>query len=96
MCQINVDTIDNLCFEARPSFIKIDIEGFERQAIAGMAKTIQEYNPVIALSVYHKPLDLFDLAISILSLNSNYDLYLRHYTESIYETVMFFVPKTVN
>ena len=42
--------------------------------------------------VYHKVSHLWDIPRYVLSLYSDYRIYLRHYTESIYETVMYFVP----
>lgn len=49
-------------------------------------------HPKIAISVYHKSSDFRKIPEQILSIRSDYKIYLRHYTESIYETVMFFIP----
>ena len=32
----------------------------------------------------------------VLSIRSDYKIYLRHYTEGIYETVMYFIPSEIN
>lgn len=77
-----------------PTFVKIDIEGGEMDALKGMKNIIKKYSPQIAVSVYHKPTDFVDIPEFILSQNKSYKIYLRHYTESIYETVMFFIPET--
>ena len=78
---------------APPTFIKMDVEGQELNALIGMSDVIKKYRPQIAISVYHKPKDFFQIPFYINSLFDEYKIYLRHYTESIYETVMFFVPK---
>jgi len=78
-----------------PTFIKIDIEGGEMDALKGMENTLRTYTPQIAISIYHRPADFFEIPEFILGISNNYKLYLRHYTESIYETVMFFVPQSL-
>ena len=49
----------------------------------------------MAISVYHSPFDLFEIPeiISGIVGKNAYNIYIRHYTESIYETIMFFIPK---
>jgi FkbM family methyltransferase len=77
------------------SFLKMDIEGGELDALRGAAATIAKFNPKIAISVYHKVDDLWKIPTTILSYNKNYNIFLRHYTEGLAETVMFFIPKMV-
>ena len=76
-----------------PSFLKMDIEGEERRAIAGAAGIIGKHRPKAAISVYHRAGDFWRIPKQLLSIYPRFDVYLRHYTESIYETVMFFVPR---
>lgn len=90
--EIKVDKLDNFNIESA-SFIKIDIEGGERGALEGARNTILKYHPRIAVAVYHNPLDFIEIPELVFSIRSDYDIYLRHYTETIYETVMFFIPK---
>ena len=80
-------------FLATPGFLKMDIEGEEHRAIAGAACIIGKNRPKAAIAVYHKAGDFWRIPKQMLSINPGFDLYLRHYTESIYETVMFFVPR---
>lgn len=93
--EINVDRLDDLIDE-KVTFIKMDIEGAERNALEGMEKTIATYQPTLAISVYHRKDDLWKIPEQILNIRSDYDLYLRHYTEGISETVMFFVPQSTD
>jgi FkbM family methyltransferase len=88
---INVDTLDNL-IQNKITFIKMDIEGYEQNAILGSTKTIKKYHPKLAISVYHKPNDLWKIPELILNIREDYRIYLRHYTEGISETIMFFIP----
>lgn len=74
-------------------FLKMDIEGAEKQAISGSRRHIKEDNPYLAVCVYHLPGDIWEIANQILSINSNYNLYLRHHRIDPNETVLYAVPK---
>lgn len=67
----NIDRVD---------FIKMDIEGAESKALKGASNTIKRYKPKLAISAYHKHDDLYRLPEQILSLRSDYKLYLDYYT----------------
>ncbi len=88
---IQIDTLDRL-IDTPVTFIKMDIEGSEAEALEGAVQTITRYRPILAISIYHKPGDFWRIPKQILEICNDYTLYVRHYTESIYETVMFFVP----
>ncbi len=89
--EINVDLLDHL-IDDNVSYIKMDIEGAEKSAIEGSKKTILKYHPRLAICVYHKEDDLHRIPELIFSIRDDYKIYLRHYTEGVTETVMFFVP----
>lgn len=89
--QIKVTSLDKLDIKD-VTFIKMDIEGAEEGAILGARETITKYHPKLAISVYHKANDFWKIPELILSIRTDYKLYLRHYTEGIAETVMFFIP----
>lgn len=89
---IEVEPLDDIITD-KVTFIKMDIEGTEREAIAGARETIKKYHPKLAISVYHQANDLWYIPEQILGIRDDYDLYLRHYTEGIAETIMFFIPK---
>ncbi len=89
---LEVDTLDHLINE-KISFIKIDIEGWERMAIEGMRNHILNDHPKMAISVYHKVDDFWKIPEQVFAIRHDYDIYMRHYTEGTDETVMFFMPK---
>ncbi|MCU7828657.1 MAG: FkbM family methyltransferase [Candidatus Thiodiazotropha sp. (ex Myrtea sp. 'scaly one' KF741663)] len=92
---IEVDRLDDILDgSVKPTFIKMDIEGAEMAAIEGSKRIIFECHPRLAICVYHKPGDFWRLPEAILKIRSDYRIYLRHYTETIYETVMFFMPSS--
>jgi len=90
---LDIDTIDNLIDE-KVDFIKMDIEGAEQDAIIGAKNTIEKYTPILAICIYHKAEDWYKIPQKILEINSDYKIYLRHYMEGIFETVMYFIPKS--
>ena len=90
--EINVDKLDSLVNE-QTTYIKMDIEGAEAFAIEGAESTILRDHPRLAICVYHKVDDLWKIPEQVLKIRDDYKLYLRHYTEGVDETVMFFIPK---
>jgi len=89
---IHVDRLDAI-IQDKITFLKMDIEGFESNAIEGAKETIKKYHPRLAISVYHKKDDFWKIPEQVLRIREDYDIYLRHYTQGISETIMFFMPK---
>ena len=90
---IEIETIDDVLEGKVVGFIKMDIEGAEREALEGARFTISMQHPVLAVSVYHKRNDIWELPAQIINMNPNYKLYLRHYTVSYGDTVLYAVDK---
>ncbi len=88
----NINTMDNL-IDDKVDFIKLDIEGAEQDTIIGASETIKKYHPVLAICIYHKAQDWYKIPQLVLNIRDDYSIYLRHYMEGIYETVMYFIPK---
>jgi FkbM family methyltransferase len=88
---IEVDTIDNVLDGRRVTYISMDIEGAERNALLGGEQTVRVWRPRLAVCVYHKREDLFDLVLLLRGFVPDYALYLRHYTDNQTETVLYAV-----
>lgn len=82
------DTIE--CHDA--TFIKMDVEGAEMDALTGAKETIQRNKPKLAICIYHKDRDFIDIPRYILSLVPDYKLYVRHHAFSTNETVLYAIP----
>lgn len=92
---ISVDTIDNLLSSEPVTFIKMDIEGSELNALKGAQESIKKHKPTLAICVYHKAEDLITIPQFIKSLNQDYKFYLRKHM--IYfinsELVLYCLPR---
>lgn len=73
------------------TFIKMDIEGVETDALLGAKNTIQKNKPKLAIAVYHNACDLWKTPLLIKNLKKDYRFYLRHYTNEIIDTVCYAV-----
>ena len=60
-------------------FIKLDIEGAEYHALQGAMLTISKWKPKLAICMYHKTEDMWELPHLIRSLRSDYEFAFRHY-----------------
>jgi FkbM family methyltransferase len=87
--KIKIDTIDNVLSGKRASIIKMDIEGAELSALKGAEQTIKMYHPTLAICIYHKKEDLFEIPNYIKSLDSTYHFYARIYASSATEFVLY-------
>ena len=86
---IETISIDEMLDGKRATYIKMDIEGSEYEALIGAEHTIKKYKPKLAISVYHKRGDIWQIPMLLLSYNSDYKLYLRTYSFSGNDTVLY-------
>ena len=71
-------SVDTILAKKPATIIKMDVEGFEREAIWGSAYTISHFAPKMMVSLYHRNEDIFELPLLIKKLNPAYKLYIRH------------------
>ena len=86
-------SLDKWHFRAPPTFIKMDIEGAELEALWGAREIIRKHSPVLAICAYHEPDHLWQIPLLIHALNPNYELRLRRYLEATWELIWYAVPK---
>lgn len=75
------------------TFVKMDIEGAELDALEGMKEIIKKDRPKLAICIYHKYDDLWEIPLYVHNLVEDYDLYIRHYHPICEETVLYAIPK---
>mgnify|MGYP004547013625 CR=1 FL=1 len=86
---IEVVKLDDILKDERVSFIKMDIEGAELNALKGAEQIIKEQKPRLAISVYHNATDFIEIPQLLLSFRSDYKFYLRHYSLLANEIVLY-------
>lgn len=77
---------------ARIDWIKMDIEGAEREALAGAARVLRELSPKLAICVYHRPDDLWELPLQMAELQPGARLHLAHHSQNLYVSVCYARP----
>ncbi|MBR2548735.1 MAG: FkbM family methyltransferase [Clostridiales bacterium] len=87
--EIETVALDDVLAGKRITFIKMDIEGAEYEALLGARQLIMENRPRMAISVYHKFEDFVLLADLVLKMHPDYRIAFRHYGFDDLETVMY-------
>jgi FkbM family methyltransferase len=87
---VPVVTLDGLA--PRPTFVKMDIEGFEHEALAGARTLLSGGDTAFAVTLYHRMSDLWTIPLFIHACAPQLRLFLRHYAEDWAETVCYAVP----
>jgi len=87
---ISAVALDEYMAGQRVTFIALDIEGEELSALRGAKNIIVEQRPKLAISVYHKAEDIWEIPFLVKEYNPDYRLYLRHYhLLDMAETVLY-------
>jgi FkbM family methyltransferase len=85
--------IDELLGDQSVTFIKMDIEGAEFDALLGARAVIERDAPVLAVCVYHTQADIWRIPLLLRSMKTDYSYFLRTYDGDGFQTVLYAVPK---
>ncbi len=86
---IPVTSLDRTLNGDRVTFIKMNIEGAELEALRGAEKAITRCRPRLAISAYHRSSDLWEVPFLIRELRPDYNLYMRQHDGGVIETVCY-------
>lgn len=91
---VKCTSIDKYCKDngILPTFIKMDIEGAEKEALMGAKETIRTLKPKLAISAYHLLDDIYEIPLLLLKFNPNYQFYYKK-VDCDYELVLFAINK---
>lgn len=92
--EIEVRKLDDVLQDRKVTFIKMDIEGSELAALRGAEQIIRRQKPKLAICVYHKPEDMWEIPELLLEYCPQYRFYLRHYSITHTETVLYAIPES--
>ncbi len=93
--EVNCCSLDKKLSGKNISFIKMDIEGSEKKALSGATDIIKKNRPILAICIYHKREDFFEIPLLINTMvKSEYRFYVRQYRYGQSETVLYALPKS--
>ncbi len=75
-----------------PTYIKMDIEGAELEALWGARHLIKKHSPVLAICAYHTSDHLWQIPLLIHAIQPDYRLFFRRYAEGAWEIIWYAVP----
>ena len=81
--------LDEIAHGDRVTYIKMNIEGAEIDALRGAAQTIRRWRPKLAVAAYHRPADLWQVPALIREIHPGYRLYLRQHDGGLIESVVY-------
>lgn len=88
--KVYVEMLDDILTEEIVTFIKMDIEGAELQALQGGEAIIRTQKPKLAICLYHKIEDFWEIPMYLHSLVPEYRLGILHHSKDIfYGTVLY-------
>jgi FkbM family methyltransferase len=85
--------LDDVLKNERISFVKMDIEGAELDALEGGQSVITRDRPVLAICSYHKPDHLWRIPAYLKTLTPNSAFFLRCHCADGLDTVCYAVPQ---
>ncbi len=89
--KVDVKCLDDLLIPA--TFIKIHIEGWERNAISGGLETLINNRPILAVTSYHNREGLWHLPAQIMTSLDNYAYYFRLHSWHGTGSVIYAIPR---
>ena len=76
----------------RLDFIKLDVEGGEQNVLRGGIKSIKKFRPGLAISIYHKLEDFFQIPLLINDLVTDYIFHIGLFDPYCIDTILFGIP----
>jgi len=77
--EVEVAVIDEIITDSTINYIKFDIEGAELETIKGAEKLISAQRPDMAISLYHRPEDIWEIPLKVKEIVPDYNFYLRQH-----------------
>jgi len=88
--EVTAVSLDDALGDPAPTFIKMDVEGAEADALAGARALIERVRPILAICVYHLQDDLERIVNALGTMCPDYELYLRRLEGDL---VCFAIPE---
>jgi len=76
----------------RPNLIKMDVEGAEPQALLGAEQTIRSARPGLAICLYHRPEQLWQIPLLLREWLPDYSFSIRSHAHNSFDLVLYGRP----
>jgi FkbM family methyltransferase len=93
---VHSEALDLLLKDDAPTFIKMDIEGAEMDALHGAANTIRTHRPTLAISAYHCQDHIWEIPLLINRLSDEYQFFLRRYHPRVLDDLVLYAIPTLS
>ena len=88
---VNADSIDHQMQGKKVTFLKMDIEGAEIEALKGAENLIRTQKPKLAICIYHEYSHLYQIPLMLREMVPEYKIYIRQHSDTAAETVVYAV-----
>ena len=89
---VEVKRLDYLLTETAPTYLKMDIEGAELDALNGAEATIRKHSPKLAVCLYHVQEHLWEIPLKIYELQPSYRVFIRRHRDEFGDVVCYALP----
>ena len=89
---IQAVAIDDYLINTPFNFIKIDVEGADLDTLKGAIRNIIQFRPYIAVALYHRPNDLWEIPLYLSQKLTDYQYFLRQHGHNGIDTILYAVP----
>lgn len=90
---IDVVPLDEAVSDLRPTLVKVDVEGYEPEVLAGARQLISTQRPVLALCVYHRQDHPWRIPLTVSQMHDGYRYTLRNYCLDGWDLTLYAVPE---
>jgi FkbM family methyltransferase len=91
--EVDCISLDEILTNDKPTFIKMDIEGSEVDALTGSQNIIRKELPFLAICVYHRQDHVWRIPSLIRSFSEQYRFFLRPHNLEGWDTVCYAIPQ---
>lgn len=92
-CVVETIALDEALAGESPTYIKLDIEGAEPEALAGARGLIGRHRPILAVCAYHRQDHLWRIPLLIREIAPDYQLYYRAHNREAFDLVCYALPR---